>query len=726
MAYNNFKEQEKKRREMLRRVTQQQQMEQYQKDKSNLLERAGKTRSIAGKVGKAMSNSNNSTVSKIGNSLYKGSGQELIDTSKTNIKNMLTGNKPSIPKGTTYGNISGGATGATPSITNIGANATPTLSNFSSTATPTLSNFGAGAGTTATTGASNMGAIGNAVAANASGATTAGASSLGTIGGTAASTAGAGTAAGTAAGTSAAIGSGTAATGAAAGGAAAGAGTAAAAAVPVVGWAVAAAALAKQIYDSYKQKQNAKAMEASNKELNKSQNLHIQNVANARQNIEQANKENNAMLNEQATANMNDDKNAIMQNIMKNVLGEQAQPTDINSNMSSMPVNVLSNPSGQLTLDNAETTLNEPANSSNEIGVDKAVNEIANNDFDPKETMTQTILNNVLGGEQQQPTIDNVPTEVAQADIPTDKPDFTDKVKDMLGRVTQGYNENTKNDFNVNNLTDNTYTDANGTQEKNWANRVGEAVGTTQRMLSKPAVQGLIAGIGYNARNDDPWKALEFGANWANTKAKSDMYGKYVGGDDWKPSVFSGNFDATDFKAKTDSTYKDKFNQYRTQKLLQDAYQKSFKQLDEQLKNGEITPNEFISQHEALNNNYSASGITMTPLYSSMQLSNNTRDTNSKITDRKENRQLQAQDNKSKDEYRKGAIKNGAERNDIAEQKLKLKQQQEQQKDLADNTKVLVEVLDDNGRPTGEKRVCLSSVAEQKIKEGKARRVSNS
>lgn len=690
MAYNNYKEQEQKRREMLRRVTQQQQMEQYQKDKEQL-ERVKTSRSLAGRIGKTMSKSKNPYVQKAGNVLYKGSGQSLIDGGKNNIKNMLTGNKPTMPKGTTFNSMSSSLPASSSSLSSIGTSSAPTLSNFGTTATPTLSNFGTSAATTGA-GAGNLGTIGNAVAANASGATTAGASSLGTIGGTAASTAGAGTAAGASAGTAASLGAGSAA-GVGAGAGAAGAGTAAAgaaAAVPVVGWVVAAAALAKQIYDSYKAKKNAEAAKLSAKEMQKTQNLHLQNVAKARQNVMETNEQNNAMLNEQASANMNDNKDAITQRIMNNVLGEQAQPTNIQSDMSSMPVNASSNPQGQITLDNAETALNEPANSSNVNPSEDIINNIANANFDDKETLSSNILNNVLDTNEEQPvTLDNPPAEVSNvAQDTTTQPSTMDKVKDMMSRVTQGYNENTKQDFDFNNLTNNTYADANGTQEKNWANRVGEAFGTTQRMLSKPAVQGLIAGIGYNARNDDPWKALEFGANWANTKAKSDLYGKYVGGDDWKPSIFSGMYDSTDFKAKTDNLYKEKFNLYRNQKLLQDAYHKSFKQLDEQLRNGEITPKEFMSQHEALNNSYSASGITMTPLYSSMQLSNNTRDTNSKITDREEDRKLQAQENASKDGYRKGMVENGAGRNDIAQQKLQLKQQENIQKMVANNEAV--------------------------------------
>lgn len=93
--------------------------------------------------------------------------------------------------------------------------------------------------------------------------------------------------------------------------------------------------------------------------------------------------------------------------------------------------------------------------------------------------------------------------------------------------------------------------------KKNLFNKVGEGVGTLNRILSNPVIQGLIAGGIYQARNDDFGKAVEYGANWANNKSKSDMYGKMVNGEDWTPGMFTGMYDTKDYAAKTKEDYYD-------------------------------------------------------------------------------------------------------------------------------------------------------------------------
>ena len=73
------------------------------------------------------------------------------------------------------------------------------------------------------------------------------------------------------------------------------------------------------------------------------------------------------------------------------------------------------------------------------------------------------------------------------------------KVSDIMQRIRQGYGENTSQTFNPANMTNKTFkgavVDANGNVinkdiNKNIWNRIGEGVGTGQKLLSNPLMQG--------------------------------------------------------------------------------------------------------------------------------------------------------------------------------------------------------------------------------------------
>lgn len=117
------------------------------------------------------------------------------------------------------------------------------------------------------------------------------------------------------------------------------------------------------------------------------------------------------------------------------------------------------------------------------------------------------------------------------------------KVDEILKQV--GLEKSPDGTINYDSKKENTYAN------KTFANRLGEFAGSANRILSNPAVQGLIAGVGYQIRNKDVAKALEYGANFANNKAKSDAYAKLILGEDYKPSVFGGMYGTDDYKAKT-------------------------------------------------------------------------------------------------------------------------------------------------------------------------------
>lgn len=131
------------------------------------------------------------------------------------------------------------------------------------------------------------------------------------------------------------------------------------------------------------------------------------------------------------------------------------------------------------------------------------------------------------------------------------------KVADIMRRIRQGWDENTTERFNPTNITDKTYDalvqdkDGNVSKQeiaKNIWNRIGEGVGTGQKLLSNPLMQGLIAGAVYKATGGDGGESLKYGVDWAQNKAKSDYYQKQIN-PSAKPNILGG-YTAEDWKTK--------------------------------------------------------------------------------------------------------------------------------------------------------------------------------
>lgn len=123
----------------------------------------------------------------------------------------------------------------------------------------------------------------------------------------------------------------------------------------------------------------------------------------------------------------------------------------------------------------------------------------------------------------------------------------TGKIADLIDQFRQGYKDNTKNTIG------NTYF-APG-QQKTLANRLGEFVGTGQRIASAPLVQGLIAGGTDYAMGNNLGKSLLTGVDWAKNKAVSDRYEQAINGDNGRS--FLGGYTAQDYNAKLAKDYKD-------------------------------------------------------------------------------------------------------------------------------------------------------------------------
>ncbi len=120
-------------------------------------------------------------------------------------------------------------------------------------------------------------------------------------------------------------------------------------------------------------------------------------------------------------------------------------------------------------------------------------------------------------------------------------------ISDIFNKFKEGYSENRNNGFEPENLEK--------TDKSVW-NRLGEAVGTGARVLSNPALQGLIAGSISGISNKNWAKGLEYGVNWAKDKAKSDMYNKLITNEQAAP-ILGKNLSSTDYGAKTLGDYRD-------------------------------------------------------------------------------------------------------------------------------------------------------------------------
>lgn len=150
------------------------------------------------------------------------------------------------------------------------------------------------------------------------------------------------------------------------------------------------------------------------------------------------------------------------------------------------------------------------------------------------------------------------------------------RVANIMQRIRQGYGENTTESFDPANMADKTFTgavkDENGNVvnkeiNKNIWNRLGEGVGTGQKLLSNPLMQGLIAGAVYKATGGDGGESLKYGVDWAQNKAKSDYYQKQIN-PNAKPSILGG-YTAEDWKTK-ESIENAKAQQQYSQAILEE------------------------------------------------------------------------------------------------------------------------------------------------------------
>ena len=236
-------------------------------------------------------------------------------------------------------------------------------------------------------------------------------------------------------------------------------------------------------------------------------------------------------------------------------------------------------------------------------------------------------------------------------------------------RFVMGYQDNYENSFNPNNLSRGT--------NKNWANRLGEGLGTVGRFIDSPLGRGLMAAglnkaLGYD---NSLQEGLQAYAGRQNAVTADKLYRnqlKQYGYTDDDLRQIRGNI--------TSDMYKNlATNLYRTRNLDQNTYIKLKKAYDNQLQMGILSPEQYQANVEALNNQYVNSQV-QTMQAGNVGLSNQTRNTNSQIEYR--DKRLEQYDKQLEliDKRIAQSANNSDARLELAKEKLKIQQEKDNYK----------------------------------------------
>lgn len=333
--------------------------------------------------------------------------------------------------------------------------------------------------------------------------------------------------------------------------------------VPGIGTAVAMGAQAldkvNKMFRAAKDKANAKAMQQSMEELQKSEQANEESLAGLQDTFQNDS--------EQAAQNMTLPTNnqALSQDIMSQInpdytASASGSPTGFAANINTPnDTQTLQNDQSvvpQVEDFNIDTTPLQPiqvmeGKNGGTVIDNEATNELAQNMGYPlKESIIDKIKNNLTEG------------------------NVIDKFRNGLSQFKEGYEDNSMNGFAsgdlANKLAGNTQqpitpqdgvlTGGAAQTKKTLMNRIGEAAGTGRRLMANPWTQAAIAGLVSKAAGGDiddmAIAAYQYGTN----KAKADDYYRKMNPNAKVMPVFN-NYTADDYKAKAYNDY----NQMRTE-----------------------------------------------------------------------------------------------------------------------------------------------------------------
>lgn len=477
--------------------------------------------------GKFLGQSQNKNVASFGNKMQS-LGNKLQSFNQPSLQSIL---------GTTGVGSSGGSIAN--SISNIIPSASSSVPSTLSAGLGTGAGTGIGAGLG--TGAGSAG-LGSSLAGSSMGSSALGSSLLGATGGSSAGMGAAGA-------TSALSGSTAAATGAGAG--AAGAAAGASMAVPVVGWVVAAALMAKAIKDKFDEahkKVNAKAMQADAENMNKTIKANNESIEESKNTFQNAS--------EQAAQQMTQPTN-LYQDIINQINPQSMITAPTSSVNTQTDINT--------PVDN-QTALNELPMSTQEEGMPTGgavpvnaslgtkIRGLFNKNIKPSQ-----IMDNGSGGA----ILDKEATKTLASQYQEPKESLLEKIRNGLSQFKAGYDDNSLNGFAdgdlANKLAGNTQqpvtpqdgvlTGSAAETKKTLMNRIGEAAGTGRRLMANPWVQaGIAAGIS-KADGGDIGDMAKAAYQYGTAKAKSDQYYRMMNPDATVMPVLN-TYGAEDYKAK--------------------------------------------------------------------------------------------------------------------------------------------------------------------------------
>ena len=482
---------------------------------------------------------------------------ETVNNIMQPTQNMLSSTAPTLQNGTT--SLANGFTSSAMPTT-INSVGTGTGSGLTSLGGTSALNAGAGLGSSA----GNLGTIGTAAASEASGAGGMGLASLGNIGANIATTAGGEALAGAGTGAGAALG-GTTAAGAAggagtAGAGLAGAGTAALGALGSVAAPLAAGMMIWNMIDSARKEKQQKAMNLAEKASIDSQNEAEQSTQQAMHNLQLGSQQKKAELaNTVAQGMQNQGVAGQLPQLPNTSYNDNLQPNEYiaSEGMTGGASPVEEQPivqTGQVDQTQDNRGLKDHLMSFlSDAG--KGFNENNSTTISPKnfgqdtyttEQVQQLPRSEEVGAYADKLAQDGVKEDVINAYLNEGKNSGNKEIAQWIDSHRDLMDEN-GNWKPVNKVTQQE-------RKKGIGYRLGEGLGTLNRIASNPITQGLAStafwlndgqSLGYSLG-----KGMEYGAN----KARSDAYRKLVTGDN-SASVFGG-YSEKDLNALTNQEYK--------------------------------------------------------------------------------------------------------------------------------------------------------------------------
>lgn len=197
---------------------------------------------------------------------------------------------------------------------------------------------------------------------------------------------------------------------------------------------------------------------------------------------------------------------------------------------------------------------------------------------------------------QEYMNAENMPTQLSLGTKTT--PATNGFLQDFMAGAKENYN----NAFKPENLQP---------QNKNWATRLGEGVGTALRFGDSSAGRGLMAGAAALALGMSPGQALGYGlgttAGRQKILATDTLYRnklKEMGATEEDLNKIKGYIDNDMFKNLSLADYRNSMVNYRNTKLDKDTYLKAQQNIYKMLNDGVITAEEATRQILLLNNEF--------------------------------------------------------------------------------------------------------------------------